>query len=74
MMMLGNDSEQCILQLHQVILQNLSIYIWADFVILVLTCVMVNFVIMGIGLIYKCNVLYHIKTYEKHDGVNAMYA
>ena len=52
MMMLSNDSGCCVLELHQVYLQNPSIYIWVNFVILVLTCVMANFVIMGIGLIY----------------------
>ena len=45
-MMLSNDSGRRVSELHQVSLQNLSIYMWADFVILVLTCMMADFVIM----------------------------
>ena len=59
MMMPSNDSGRRVLELHQVSFLNPSIYIWVDFVMLVLTCMMTNFVILN--WIDICNVLYHIQ-------------
>ena len=52
MTMLSNDSGFHILEVHLVSLQNPRFFIWADFVILVLTCIMTYFVIMYFGLVY----------------------
>ena len=41
-----NDSGCHVSKPHRVTLQNLTVFMWVDFVIFVLTCIMANFVIM----------------------------
>ena len=64
MIMPSNESGCHVSELHRVSLKNPSIFMWVNFVICVLTCIMADFVIMYFGLVYICNVLYHIYVWK----------
>lgn len=66
----SNDSVHHVLEPHRVRCLNPSFFIWADFVIFVLTCNVADFVIIYLDW-YIFKVLYHIQMYVWHVWLNA---